>query len=181
MQPPNQTKQCHGTCGLSKSQSEYAARQWVKPGGRICLHCSRSACPPLTKRAHPPSTKQCDGPCCLAKPIAKYMTGQWRKPGGEGERKKGGPLCLDCSCSTHTNNAIELEAFAAAKGSTVEIAFIDKNATPNFASPRRGESPQKRKSISPCELSKCMLPLPSSLQLAHAPLSFALPRKGGSP
>jgi hypothetical protein len=34
-------------------------------------------------------------------------------------------------------NAIESEAFtAAAKGSTVEIAFIDENATPNFASPR---------------------------------------------
>jgi hypothetical protein len=72
-------------------------------------------------------------------------------------------------------NAIKLEAFAAAaEGSTVEIAFIDKNATPNFASLRRG-------GISPRGLSKCMLLLPSLPQLACAPLSFALPRKGGSP
>jgi hypothetical protein len=63
----------------------------------------------------------------------------------------------------------------------VEIAFIDENATPNFASPRRGGSPQKRKSISPCGLGECTLPLLSSPQSARAPLSFALPRKGGSP
>jgi hypothetical protein len=154
VRPPNQTKQCHGTCGLSKPQSEYAAKQWVKPGERICLDCSRSARPPPTKRAHPPPTKRCDGPCRLSKPAAKYTMGQWRKPGGEGERKKGGCLCLDCSRSAHTKNAIESEAFAAAaEGSTVEIAFIDKNATPNFASPRRGGSPQTRKSISPHGLS----------------------------
>ena len=154
MQPPNQTKQYHGTCSLSKPQSEYAARQWVKPGERICLNCSRSARPPPTKRAHSPPTKQCNGPCHLSKPTAKYTTRQWRKPGREGERKKGGCLCLDCSRSAHTKNAIESEAFAAAaEGSTVEIAFIDKNATPNFASPRRGGSPQTRKSISPHGLS----------------------------
>jgi hypothetical protein len=156
VRPPNQTKQCHGTCGLSKPQStKYAARQWVQPGERICLDCSCSARPPPTKRAHPPPSKRCDGPCRLSKPAAEYTTGQWRKPGREGERKKGGRLCLDCSCSAHMKNAIESEAFAAAaKGSTLEIAFIDKNATPNFASPRRGGSPQKRKSISPCGLSK---------------------------
>jgi hypothetical protein len=110
------------------------------------------------------------------------MTGQWRKPGEEGERNKGGCLCLDCSCSAHTKNVIESEAFAAAaKGSTMEIASIDKNATPNFASPCRGGSPQKRKSISPCGLSKRTLPLPSLPQSACAPLSIALPRKGGTP
>jgi hypothetical protein len=180
--PPNHTKQCHGTCGLSKPQSEYAARQWVKPGECICLDCSHSARPLPTKRAHPLPKKQCNGPCRLSKPAAEYTTGQWRKLGGEGERKKGGHLCLDCSCSAHTKNAIELEAFTvAAKGSTVEIAFIDKNATPNFASPHRGGSPQKRESISPRGLSERTLPLLSLLQLARAPLSFASPRKGGSP
>jgi hypothetical protein len=107
--------------------------------------------------------------------------GQWRKPGGEGERKKGGHLCLDCSCSAHMKNAIELEAFAAAaKGSTVEIAFIEENATPNFVFLHRGGSPQKRKSISPCGLSERMLPLPSLPQSARAPLSHASPRKGKS-
>jgi hypothetical protein len=121
-----------------KPQSKYVARQRVKSGECICLNCSCSACPPPTKRAHPLLTKQCDGPCCLSKPAAKYTTGQWRKPGGEGEKKKEGRLCLNCSHSAHTNNTVELEAFAATtKGSTVEIAFIDKNATPNFASPRR--------------------------------------------
>jgi hypothetical protein len=174
VRPPNLTKQCHGKCGLSKPQSEYAARQWVKPGERICLDCSHSA--------HPLPTKRCNGPCHLSKPAAEYTTGQWRKPGREGERKKGGCLCLDCSRSPHTKNAIEPEAFAAAaKGSTVEIAFIDKNATPNFASPRRGGSPQKRKSISPRGLSKRTLPLPSLPQSACAPLSFASPCKGGNP
>jgi hypothetical protein len=157
--PPNQTKQCHGTCGLSKPQSKYAARQWVKPGECICLDCTCSACPSPTKRAHPPPTKQSNGPCRLSKLATKNTTGQWRKPSREGERKKGGRLCLDCSRSAHTKNAIELEAFAAAaEGSTMEIAFIDENATPNFASPQRGGSPQKRKSISPCGLSKHMLP-----------------------
>jgi hypothetical protein len=63
----------------------------------------------------------------------------------------------------------------------VEIAFIEKNAIPNFAYRRRGGSLQKRKFISPCGLSKRMLPLPSSPQSACAPLSFVLPRKGGSP
>jgi hypothetical protein len=180
--PPNQTKQCHGTCGLSKPQSKYAARQWVKPGEHICLNRSCSACPPPTKRAHPPLTKQCNGPCHLSKPTAKYTTRQWRKPGREGERKKGGCLCLDCSCSAHTKNAIELEAFAAtAEGSTMETAFIDENATPNFASPCRGGCSQKRKSVSPHGLSKHVLLLPSSPQSARAPLSFALPCKGGSP
>jgi hypothetical protein len=101
---------------------------------------------------------------------------------GRGRGRRGGRLCLNCSCSAHTKNAIESEAFAAtAEGSTAEKAFIDKNATPNFASPHRGDSPQKRKSISPRGLSKPTLPLPSSLQSARAPLSFASPRKGGSP
>ncbi len=72
------------------------------------------------------------------KPAAEYAARQWRKLGGEGERKKGERICLDCSRSAYAKNAIELEAFAAAaKGGMVEIAFIDENATPNFASLRR--------------------------------------------
>ncbi len=63
----------------------------------------------------------------------------------------------------------------------MEIAFIDENATPNFASPCRGGSPWKRKSVSPHGLSERMLPLLSLPQLARAPLSFASPCKGGSP
>ncbi len=78
VRPPNQTKQCHGTCGLSKPQSKYVARQWVKPGKHICLDCTRSAHPPPTERAHPPPTKQCNGPCRLSKPAAEYTMGQWR-------------------------------------------------------------------------------------------------------
>ncbi len=110
VRPPNQTKQCRGMCSLSKPQSEYAARHWVKPGERICLDCSRSARPPQTKRAHPPPTKQCNGPCRLSKSADEYTMGQWRKPGGEEERKKGGRLCLDCSRSAHTKNAVAMAA-----------------------------------------------------------------------
>ncbi len=191
--PPDQTKQCNGTCGLLKLQSNYAFKQWMKKekGERICLDRSRSARPPPPPPAEP--TKQCNGPCSWLKPAAKYAITQWAKPGGEGERrKKGGCICLNCSRSTPTpravaavvngKNAIELEAFAdASKGSTVEIAFINKNATPNFASLHRGGIPRKRKSVSPRGLSKRTLPLPSSPQSACAPLSFASPRKGGSP
>jgi hypothetical protein len=96
--PPDQTKQCNGTCGLSKPQSDYADRQWRKKekGGRICLDCSRSARPPPPPPPAEP-TKKCDGPCGRLKPAAEYTMGQWRKPGGEGERrKKGGCICLDC-------------------------------------------------------------------------------------
>jgi hypothetical protein len=48
VRPPDQTKQCNGTCGLSKPQSNHADRQWRKKekGERICLNCSCSACPP---------------------------------------------------------------------------------------------------------------------------------------
>ncbi len=65
----------------------------------------------------------------------------------------------------------------------MEIAFVDKNATPNFGSPHRGGSPWKRKSASPpCGLSECTLPsLTLSPQLACAPLSFASPCREGSP
>ena len=37
--PPDQTKQCNGTCGLSKPQSNYADRQWRKKekGERILV------------------------------------------------------------------------------------------------------------------------------------------------
>ena len=189
--PPDQTKQCNGMCGLSKPQSDYAFKQWMKKekGERNCLECSRSACPPPPPLPAEP-TKQCDGPCGRLKLAAEYQTGHWRKPGREGEkRKKGGRICLDCSRSAPTpravaavvnaKNAIELETFAAAsEGGTVEIAFIDKNATPNFASLRRGGSPRKRKSVSLCGLSERTLPLPSSPQSACAPLSFASPRKG---
>jgi hypothetical protein len=169
VRPPDQTKQCNGTCGLSKPQSNYAFKQWMKKekGECICLDCSCSARPPPPPPAEP--TKQCDGPCGRSKPAAEYAITQWAKPGGEGERRKnGGRICLDCSRSTPTpravaavvnaKNAIELETFAAAsEGGTVEIAFIDKNATPNFASPRRGGIPRKRKSVSPCGLSECTL------------------------
>jgi hypothetical protein len=194
VRPPDQTKQCNGTCSLSKPQSDYAGRQWrkKKKGERICLDCSRSACP---SPPPPPAelTKQCNGPCGRLKPAAEYTMGQWRKPGGEGERRKrGGRICLDCSCSAPTpravaavvnaKNAIELATFTAtSEGGTVEIAFINKNATPNFASLHRGGIPWKRKSVSPCGLSKRTLPLSSSQQSARAPLSFASPRKGGSP
>ncbi len=153
--PPDQTKQCDVSCGLSKPLSDYVAKQWIKPRECICLNCSCLACPPSTKRAHPPPTKQCNGPCGRSKPAAEYAARQWRKPGGEGERKKGEHICLDCSCSTYAKNAIESDAFAAAtKGGTVEIAFIDENAAPNFAFPRRGGSPQKRKTDC-CDDSKC--------------------------
>ncbi len=189
--PPDQTKQCNGTCSLLKPQSDYADRQWRKKekGERICLDCSRSARPPLPPPPAEP-TKQCNGPCGRLKPAMEYTTGQWRKPGGEGERrKKGGRICLDCSrfaptpravaAVVNAKNAIELETFAAAsEGGTAEIAFIDENATPNFGSPRRGGIPRKRKSVSPHGLSKRTLPLPSSPQSARAPLSFASPRKG---
>ncbi len=30
VRPPDQTKQCNGTCGLSKPQSDYAFKQWMK-------------------------------------------------------------------------------------------------------------------------------------------------------
>ncbi len=65
----------------------------------------------------------------------------------------------------------------------MEIAFVDENATPNFASPRRGGSPWKRKSASPPRgLNERMLPsFTLSPQLARAPLSFASPCRGGSP
>jgi hypothetical protein len=194
VRPPDQTKQCNGTCGLSKPQSNYADRQWRKKekGERICLDCSCSACPPPPPLPAEP-TKQCDGPCGRLKPAVEYTMGQWRKPGGEGERRrKGGRICLDCSRSAPTpravaavvnaKNAIELETFAAAsEGGTAEIAFFDKNATPNFASSHRGGIPRKRKSVSLRGLSERTLPLPSLPQSARVPLSFASPRKGGSP
>ncbi len=97
--PPNQMKQCDGPCGWLKPQSEYGARQWRKPGGEgecVCLDCSH------------PQMKQCNGPCGWSKPTAEYSARQWRKPGREGARKKGGRLCLDCSCSSHAKNVIEL-------------------------------------------------------------------------
>ncbi len=73
--------------------------------------------------------------------VCDHAVGKAGREGGR--RKKGGHICLDCSCSTPTpramaavvnaKNAIESEAFAAAsEGGTVEIAFIDENATPNL-------------------------------------------------
>jgi hypothetical protein len=90
VRPPDQMKQCNGTCGLSKPQSNYAFKQWMKKekGERICLDCSRSAHPPPPPPAEP--TKQCDGPCGRSKPAAEYAITQWAKPGGEGERRKKG-------------------------------------------------------------------------------------------